>query len=61
MRTAEPLIKFRPANTIRAALLKEGAEFPLIAGWALSRLVAWALFDQHDSKRIANSHAIMTP
>jgi hypothetical protein len=52
MQVIGPLVKFHPANTVRAALLKEGAEFPLIAGWALSRLVAWALFDQCESKRI---------
>jgi hypothetical protein len=52
MRLIGPLVKFYPAKTVHVALLKEGVEFPLIAGWALSRLVAWALFDQHESKRI---------
>jgi hypothetical protein len=52
MRATRAPVKFRPAHTVLVALLKEGAESPLIAGWALSRLVAWALFDQHESKRI---------
>jgi arylsulfatase A-like enzyme len=45
-------VKFRPATAIRVALLKESAEFPFLAGWALARLLAWALFDQHESHRI---------
>jgi hypothetical protein len=45
-------VKFRPAEAIRVALLKESAEFPFLAGWALARLLAWALFDQHESHRI---------
>jgi len=45
-------LKFRPANAIRDALMKESAEFPFLASWALARLLAWALFDQHESQRI---------
>ncbi len=45
-------VKFGPASAIRVALLKESAEFPFLAGWALARLLAWALFDQHESQRV---------
>lgn len=45
-------VKFHPADAVRTALLKEADKFPFIAGWALARLVAWALFDQQESKRI---------
>jgi hypothetical protein len=45
-------VKFRPANAVRVALSGEPEEVPLTAGWALAHLVAWALFDQHESKRI---------
>jgi len=45
-------LKFGPANAMRMALLKESPELPFIAGWALARLLAWALFDQYESKRI---------
>jgi hypothetical protein len=46
-------LKFLPATTVRMVLSKEAAEWSFIAGWALARLVAWALFDQQESKRIA--------
>jgi hypothetical protein len=52
VRQIRRLIKFGPRNSIWVALLATNAELPLISGWALSRLVAWALFDQHESKRI---------
>lgn len=50
-------LKFGPANTMRMALLKETPEFPFLAGWALSRLLAWALFDQQESHRRENKAA----
>jgi hypothetical protein len=45
-------IKFHPADAVCTALLKEADKFPFVAGWALARLVAWALFDQQESKFI---------
>jgi hypothetical protein len=49
-------MKFSTRESIRVALLETNTDLPLTAGWALSRLVAWALFDQHESKRIPKQH-----
>jgi hypothetical protein len=47
------LLKFQPANSIQAILdWRIAEEWPLISGWALSRLIAWSFFDQQASKRI---------
>jgi GR25 family glycosyltransferase involved in LPS biosynthesis len=49
-------MKFSTRESIRVALSETNTDLPLTAGWALSRLVAWALFDQHESKRIPKQH-----
>jgi len=46
------LLKFKPREAVEAAILETEGQSPLIAGWALSRLIAWAFYDQHESKRI---------
>jgi hypothetical protein len=45
-------LEFQPNNSMLAILDRKFAdEWPLISGWALSRLVAWAFFDQQESTR----------
>jgi len=45
-------LEFQPNNSMLAILDRKVAdEWPLISGWALSRLVAWAFFDQQESTR----------
>ena len=46
------LLKFKPREAVDAAFLETDEQSPLISGWALSRLIAWAFYDQHESKRI---------
>jgi len=44
-------LEFQPRNSLRAILDWEiPDQWPLIPGWALSRLIAWAFFDQQESK-----------
>jgi hypothetical protein len=45
-------IKFSPRKSIRLALMETNTQLPVVTGWALARLVAWAFFDQHKTKRI---------
>jgi hypothetical protein len=49
---ARNALKFNPAEAVGTAFFEETDELPFMAGWALARLVAWALFDQEESKRI---------
>jgi hypothetical protein len=45
-------IKFSPRMSILLALMETNTQLPVVTGWALARLVAWAFFDQHETKRI---------
>jgi hypothetical protein len=45
-------LEFQPRSAVLVLLeLKIAEDWPLIRGWALSRLIAWAFFDQQESKR----------